>query len=286
MSRSTRPQYEGDPTLGRVMLRPRWIAALLLALAVAGGFAWLGQWQLSHAITVEAEHAADTEIPRPLIEVTAAGTPVKDTAAGMVVTVDGGLVPGDFRVVEQRTNAGREGVWVTGHLLTAGGGSLAVTLGWAPDAATAERAIAAIEADPALTSAELALEGRYMPSDGAAAPKKGEDPTRITSMSAAQLVNLWAPFAGEAYPGYLVMHPAPPLDGAALAALGLEAVDSVPPLPVETISWLNLFYAVEWVVFAGFAVYLWYRLARDDWEKTHELQILSRAEAEAVAAAV
>lgn len=85
-------------------------------------------------------------------------------------------------------------------------------------------------------------------------------------MSAAQLVNLWAPFAGEAYPGYLVMHPAPPLDEAALAALGLEAVDSVPPLPVETISWLNLFYAVEWVVFAGFAVYLWYRLARDDWE--------------------
>ena len=35
------------PTLREVMLRPRWIGVLLLALVVAGVFAWLGQWQLS-----------------------------------------------------------------------------------------------------------------------------------------------------------------------------------------------------------------------------------------------
>jgi surfeit locus 1 family protein len=28
--------------------------------------------------------------------------------------------------------------------------------------------------------------------------------------------------------------------------------------------------AAEWVIFAGFAVFLWYRLARDAWEREKE----------------
>ena len=55
----------------------------------------------------------------------------------------------------------------------------------------------------------------------------------------------------------------------------------VPPLPVGAINWLNLFYAVEWVVFAGFAIFFWYRLVRDDWEKIHELKLLAVAESTA-----
>ena len=30
---------------------------------------------------------------------------------------------------------------------------------------------------------------------------------------------------------------------------------------------LNIFYAVEWVIFAGFAIFLWYRLVKDAWEE-------------------
>ena len=56
---------------------------------------------------------------------------------------------------------------------------------------------------------------------------------------------------------------------------------AVPPLPVGAINWLNLFYAVEWVVFAGFAIFFWYRLVRDDWEKIHELKLLAVAESTA-----
>jgi hypothetical protein len=29
------------------------------------------------------------------------------------------------------------------------------------------------------------------------------------------------------------------------------------------INWLNVFYALEWTFFAGFAVFLWWRLVRD-----------------------
>jgi len=48
---------------------------------------------------------------------------------------------------------------------------------------------------------------------------------------------------------------------------GLEQIDSPEPSSDVTLNWLNVFYAIEWVVFAGFALYLWYRLVRDAWER-------------------
>ncbi len=299
--REARPHYEGDPTLGKVMRQPKWIGALLLALLVAAGFAWLGQWQLGHAITTENEHAVETETVRPIAEATEPGGTVTDRVAGTVLRASGVFVAGDFDIVEQRSNGGAVGVWVVGHLATddatdeatadaTGGGSgghLAVALGWAADRAAAELALSGFEG--LLAGVAVELEGRYMPGDAPVRPAADADPATLLSMAPAQLVNLWQPFEGRAYAGYLVLHPAEgigaesdrdggDLSAQALAEAGLEAIDSVPPLPVETVNWLNLFYAVEWVVFAAFAVFFWYRLARDDWEKTHELKLLHAAE--------
>lgn len=290
MARASRPHYEGEPTLAQVMRQPKWIAALALAILVAGLFAWLGRWQMGHAITLEQDKPGSTETVRPISEVTEPGRSVTDRAAGMVLSTEGRLVPGDFLVVEERVNGDRVGAWVVGHLATEASetssgqnGHLVVAIGWAPTAEDAERAIDAIEADPALVSAAMHLEGRYMPSDAAVVPKPSEDPTRLTTLAPAQIVNLWAPFDGLPYAGFLVVHPVAPFEAATLAELGLEPIDSVPPLPVETVNWLNLFYAAEWVVFAGFAIYFWFRLVRDDWEKQHELKLLAEAEAEAEA---
>jgi len=33
------------------------------------------------------------------------------------------------------------------------------------------------------------------------------------------------------------------------------------------VNWLNLFYAAEWVVFAGFALFIWWRLVKDDYRR-------------------
>ena len=40
-----------------------------------------------------------------------------------------------------------------------------------------------------------------------------------------------------------------------------------PQPPAEKINWLNLFYAAEWVVFAGFALFIWWRLVKDDYRR-------------------
>lgn len=275
--RRTRPHYEGDPTLAAVLRTPKWIAGLLLAIAVAGGFAWLGQWQLSHAITVEHEQEAANERVLPLGEVTAPGVPMTDTSASLVFSVSGSFVAGDFFVVEQRHNGGEEGAWLVGHLETNDEprGHLAVAVGWAPDKQAAGQSLAKFETDFAGKTVDI--EGRYMPAETPVIPDTQQDVTRLFSMSPAQLVNLWYPFEGHAYVGYLVLHPAGTLSGSQLDGYELDAIDSVPPLPVETINWLNLFYAVEWVVFGGFALFFWYRLGRDDWERIHELKLVTES---------
>ena len=51
---------------------------------------------------------------------------------------------------------------------------------------------------------------------------------------------------------------------------GLDAISSPPPEQTSELNWLNVFYAVEWVVFAGFAIYLWYRLVRDAVERERD----------------
>jgi hypothetical protein len=65
----------------------------------------------------------------------------------------------------------------------------------------------------------------------------------------------------SAYGGYIVDNVAP---------AGLAKIQSVRPTNDVSLNWLNVFYAIEWALFAGFAVYLWYRLVKDAWEREEE----------------
>lgn len=261
---SKRPRYEGDPTLARVMVRPRWILALLLSLAVGAGFAWLAQWQLGSAVKLE-ETKIDSETTYALHEITSPGSPVHEEVGGRMVEAELQLVPGDSVVVGSRMNQGEEGFWVVSHFASPDGSEhLAVAVGWAASLEAAEAQRANIDSDETLASPHR-VEGRYLPSEGPSVPAAGEPLDTLGSVSTGQLINLWQEWQGEAFSGYLV---------AAEAPAGLEVIDSFAPLPEEKINWLNLFYAVEWVVFAGFAIFFWYRLAKDAWEKEHELMAL------------
>ena len=43
-----------------------------------------------------------------------------------------------------------------------------------------------------------------------------------------------------------------------------------PQPPAQQVNWLNLFYSLEWVVFAGFALFIWWRLVKDDYQRDLE----------------
>ena len=63
------------------------------------------------------------------------------------------------------------------------------------------------------------------------------------------------------YGGYVV------LDG---EALGLGEIEAPPPSKEVSLNLLNIFYAIEWVIFGGFAIFLWWRLVRDVYEKERD----------------
>ncbi|MFH8252060.1 SURF1 family protein [Microbacterium sp. B2969] len=258
------------------MLRGRWIAMLGLCLVVAGIFAWLGQWQLGRAVQVDPTPEGATEIVRPIADVVQPGEYLTDSLVGQRVEVTGTYLPQDFLVVSSRYNDGVEGYWVTGQLRvdgTASPTSVAVAVGWAPTLEKAQAAAKKLEAEPA-TAAPVTVTGRLIADEGPVTPPRGSDPQTMTRMSPAALLGQWHDVDGlDVYRQYVASES---------ASGGLADIHSSPPRQGSGVNWLNIFYAIEWAVFAGFAFYLWYRLAKDAWEK--EVEEIEDARAEAAGA--
>ena len=111
-------------------------------------------------------------------------------------------------------------------------------------------------------AAEVEVVGRFLPSEAPIAPDDEADPDSMQAVAVAHLINVWADYDDRpVYFGYVTQ---------AEPVAGLEAITSPPPAVEAELNWLNVFYAVEWVVFAGFAVFVWYRLVRDAVERERE----------------
>lgn len=243
-----------------VARRPRWIGVLVLCLAIAGGFAALGQWQISRSVEDGTVLDRETEQVLPLEQIAEPQQTITTLAAGQRVRFDATTVDGDWVIVGERSNAGVAGYWVLGHVRVGADGeadaaapSLAVALGWAP---TREAAASIIAGAPRVDGE---LTGRFLATEPPAEDdfENGEQ----RSVSVAALVNQWAENPTSVYGGYVVVDEAP---------AGLDAIDSPVPASEVTLNWLNVFYAIEWAVFAVFAVFLWFRLVKDEWEREQE----------------
>ncbi len=271
------PPQVFPPTLREVMLRPRWIALLAFSLVVAGVLAWLGQWQLGRAVDTSPPEPGLTETVQPLEQVVQPGDYLPEPLVGQRVAVSGTWVASDFIVVSSRFNDDVEGYWVTGQLRVAGASaptSIAVATGWTSSFDAANAAAAELERqvadDP---TAVVQVTGRLISDEGPSVPPSGADPLTITRMSPPMLLGRWHDTAElNVYRQYI----------ASQTAIGpLDAISSPAPDERSRVNWLNIFYAAEWAIFAGFALYLWYRLARDAWEK--EVEDLEDEQAEAPA---
>ncbi|GAA5147626.1 SURF1 family protein [Microbacterium pseudoresistens] len=245
-----------------MLLRPRWLGLLGLCLVVAGVFAWLGQWQLGRAVDTDPPEPGATERVVPLEDVLPPGTYLDARSEGQKVAVHGHWVPGDFLVVASRFNDGAEGYWVTGQLRIADAEtptSLAVAIGWVADEKAAASAVDALEKHA--DGSDVELTGRLITDEGVAPPPR-TDPQRLGRMSPAALLSRWHDVEGlSVYRPFLTA--AEPLGGTV-------AISSPAPDEGTSVNWLNIFYAAEWAVFAGFAFYLWYRLGKDAWEREVE----------------
>jgi cytochrome oxidase assembly protein ShyY1 len=239
----------------QIARRPRWIGALILALAIAGSFAALGQWQLSRSLEGGEITEQQSETVVPLDSVATAQEPLASATTGQSVSFTAELVSGDYVVLSERRNTAGMGYWVVGHGREPSGASVAIALGWAATTDAAASAIAQLDASPPAST----FTGRLLPTESA---QQSDFESGVRSaLAVAELVNLWKDVPAGTYGGYVVSFDPP---------AGLDAIDSPPPSTEVSLNLLNVFYAVEWVVFAGFAVFLWYRLVRDVWEEERE----------------
>ncbi|MCW4386018.1 hypothetical protein OH146_09565 [Salinibacterium sp. SYSU T00001] len=247
-----------------VARRPRWIAALVLALGIAAAFAALGQWQLERSVASGEIVTRVTETRVPLDELAEPQIPVAAAHDGQLVSVAGTWVPGDAVILSGRLHEGEPGFWLVGHLTTVDGAGLAVALGWSAERDAVADAAAELEAAASADHGPVQIDGRYLMGE---APQETDfEAGELNSLAPATLVNLWSTLDDRGtYGGYVV---------AEEPIAGLTAIDAPPPPAPQEINWLNLFYAAEWVIFAGFAIFLWWRLVKDAWEaEEHEARV-------------
>lgn len=239
------------PSVWSIARRPRWIAALILALAVAAGFGALGQWQIQRSVESAVPPKQETEKVVALESVAKPQSPVLSVATGQLVSVRAEFVSGDYVVLSDRVNTAGAGYWVVGHAVLPDGASLAVALGWARSADAAASATSALEQHPPTST----MTGRYLPSES---PQETDfEHGQHSVLAVSELINEWATDANRVYGGYLVSHE---------KSAGLDLIDSPAPSTEVSLNLLNIFYAIEWAIFAGFAIFLWYRLVKDAWE--------------------
>jgi cytochrome oxidase assembly protein ShyY1 len=254
----------------KTALKPRWIAGFVFAIAVSGVFVLLSQWQFGRSTSPEVPTNPATEQVQPLTETLQPGEFFHGTDADQMVSAQGSYDPSKQLLVPGRLHDGKTGYWVVSAFAVNGApaltGAAASPQTWIP---VARGWVAEPGEAPAPPSGTLELTGRLLPSEApvpGTAPKPGE----ATAVSVAELINYWEV---SSYPGFVAAtaEVANGVDLSAAAVPGdLLALDIGPQPPAQQINWLNLFYSLEWVVFAGFALFIWWRLVKDDYHRDLE----------------
>ncbi|UTT38693.1 SURF1 family protein [Glutamicibacter mishrai] len=240
----------------KTALKLKWIGALIAALALATGFVALSGWQFGASESEPVVKVDKTEKPVALTKHVDIGTELLGTTADQIVTFTGEFVPGTDRLIDDRVEDGKKGVWVISEFKVDGAkqdAGIAVVRGWQPEETTPSAA----------PKGELKITGRLLPNEG---PENEHDLRSATlpSITSAQLANIWD---SVLYNGFISAHDITTAKGQAVEQPGIDMI-YVGPQPQEAqINWLNVFYGIEWVLFAGFAIFLWYRMVRDDYQR-------------------
>lgn len=249
----------------RLALTPRWLGFLALVLVLVTAFVGLSAWQVNRAQHKnEVLSAQDVDEVKDFNSVMAAQVPLPSYRLDQRVELSGHYLPEAQVVVPDRLLDGADGFWVVTMFVPDGARlgaeavvegepdkeiAVPVLRGWTADEQTAM--------DSRASSGETTIVGRIGPVD---APQDTRDlpAGQVRTVSTSQLVNAFDVYS---YSG-IVFPEQDTGPGASAATGGLDLV----ALEKQEDGGLDLqsaAYAVEWLVFAAFALYIWWRLLRD-----------------------
>ena len=191
---------------------------------------------------------------------------------GRPVRLSGQWLPGGTVEVSDRTLGGRAGRWVVTPIAVC-----EVECGGAPAMLVVRGWVAAGSDVPPPPTGRVEVTGWLQPGEGAGLPDP--DPTdavlpELRVASAVQHVDT------DLYGGYVIAR----VTTGSTTGVGSTTGDGLVPVTPDALpepdaftSLRNLFYAFEWVVFGGFALFLWWRWGRDELDRVAALE---RARAE------
>ncbi len=219
------------------MLTPRlWVGHLALALALAAVW-WLSGWQLDtwRAERTAAERDVGSIRPVVLDELLGPDDVFGSAALGRQAVVKGTWLPQVFFVMRD------QGFWVVSPVrVDSSGSAILVVRGGA------ERPVAAPMSGPA------ALTGWLQAGEGSRASDSDPADEIFPELRIPSFVER---IDQDLYGGYVVANP--PTDG-----LSAVTQHDVPPVS-QTTGLRNLLYGIQWWIFGGFAVFIWWRWCRD-----------------------
>jgi cytochrome oxidase assembly protein ShyY1 len=236
----------------RFLVTPRWWGINVFVVLAIPVCIFMGTWQLGRFEDRVQTHTAAEKQPDPARRAAAPLSellPVDQRTSGRHTEADGKY--GAQFLVPDRELDGKNGSYVLTMLRTAGGKALPVVRGWLPSGGKA----------PAPPKGEVTVVGALQASetsesDGVVHSNGGLPEGQLGMISAASLVNL-VPY--DVYDAWVTVSKAPP---------GLRAVPAVAPqnTGLDLKAFQNLGYTGEWFVFAGFVLFMWFRLLRREAE--------------------
>ncbi|MFF8895950.1 SURF1 family protein [Streptomyces lydicus] len=264
----------------RFLLTPRWWGINVFAVLAIPFCIFMGSWQLgrfedrvaTHQQQEDRSDRAKTAAARPVDSL----LPVDKITSGRQASARGHYDPGHQLLVPSRTlkdhHGERQGFYVLDLLRTDHGKALPVVRGWLPGDAGSKADTAKVPAPP---KGEVTVIGALQASenqgtDGVQAGG-GLPQGQLGMISAASLVNI-VPY--EVYDAWITLTDAQaPLRAVPPAAAEGSGLDLK--------AFQNLGYTGEWFVFAGFVVFMWFRLFRREAEaaKDAALGLLPEPEA-------
>lgn len=252
----------------RFLLTPRWWVINVFTVVAIPFCLFMGSWQLSRFETRIDTHkqqrddasSAEKAVAKPLHDL----LPVTTKTSGRRATATGRYDTEHQLLVPDRRLGGRDGFYVLTLLRTDGGKALPVVRGWLPGDADSKADTAKVPAPPSgRVTVTGALQATEHEGSGGVTASGALPSGQLGMISDASLVNL-VPY--RVYDAWITSSRAP------------GALRPVPPVVAEGTgldlkAFQNLGYTGEWFVFAGFVVFMWFRLFRREVEAARDLAL-------------
>jgi len=226
-------------------LAPRILGLTVLALVMVAGMTTMGVWQLDVYNQSQADDAAQVADAEPVPLDTLLGPDQAFTAPADSRPV---LAEGEYDERQVVVDRGTDPPWLVAPLVTDSGSAILVVRGLLTgSAATTGRAL------PPPPTGNVRVVGSLQPSEA-----RGNDTDladdRVPTLSTAQLIG---DVSHDLYSGFVVLTDQTPRS---------TLPPATPPQPDASLTagLRNLMYALQWWLFAGFVIFLWWRMVRDE----------------------